>query len=650
LTNISVGIIVGIFEKKGLLKDLFGFLSTAFVITIVSVAVSTPLNFLLADGNVGNMWGDGMIAFCRTLRLNNTVSCIVGEFYMDFLDKTLTMVLFFLIIHLKNKKADKHSKDKKTIKNIVSAILAVILIPSVFGSSAYISVSAYGTNDTDDDYDKYIRKVYNGDNGLPGGMANDIVQTKDGILWIGTYGGLYRYCGNDIEWMNNIESIKTVNCLYTDEAGRLWIGTNDNGLSIYINDKITNELTKADGFPSNSVRCITEGSNGFYYAGTTDSLVVLTMSGGLKVYDTIEEVVFARRICADKNGNVVAVTDEGSLYLIQGTEVAAKLTADENGESFSSCTFDESGALYVGTSLNTVKKFDISEGTFKELDSVECGELLKINSLTCSDNGTLFLCADNGAGYITAGNEYHSIDVSGFNSSIEHMLIDYQGNLWFTSSRLGLLCLCRSVFTEMNESDGLSGNVVNTVTRWQDTLYFGTDSGLDAVNNNQSIITKQLIEALDGVRIRCLMSDSENNLWICTSGKGVWEVAPNGNIEKYDSSNGALGEKFRSAIELKDGTVAVAGDYGVSFINNGKVIDAIGSSEGLTNPKLLTLCEKTDGSILAGTDGNGIAVIKDGRIVQEIKQEDGLSSDIILRIVKNSDDDGYFIVTGNGLC
>ena len=650
LTNISVGIIVGIFEKKGLLKDLFGFLSTAFVITIVSVAVSTPLNFLLSDGNIGNMWGDGMIAFCRTLGLNNTVSCIVGEFYMDFLDKTLTMVLFFLIIHLKNKKADKHSKDKKAIKNIVSAILAVILVSSVFGSSACISVSAYGTNGSDNEFDKYIRKVYSGDNGLPGGMANDIVQTKDGVLWIGTYGGLYRYCGNDIEWMNNIESIKTVNCLYTDEAGRLWIGTNDNGLSIYMNDKITNELTKDDGFPSNSVRCITEGSNGFYYAGTTDSLVVLTMSGGLKVYDTIEEVVFARRICADKNGNVAAVTDEGSLYLIQGTEVAAKLTADENGESFRSCTFDENGALYVGSSLNTVKKYNISEGTFKELASVECGQLAGINSLTCSDDGTLFLCAENGAGYITAGNEYHSIDVSGFNSSIEHMLIDYQGNLWFTSSRLGLLCLCRSVFTEMNEFDGLSGNVVNTVNKWQGTLYFGTDSGLEAANYNQSEISNQLIEALDGVRIRCLMSDSENNLWICTSGKGVWEVAPNGNIEKYDSSNGALGEKFRSAIELKDGTVAVAGDYGVSFINNGEVINTIGSSEGLTNPKLLTLCEKTDGSILAGTDGNGIAVIKDGRIVQEIKQEDGLSSDIILRIVKNSDDDGYFIVTGNGLC
>ena len=105
----------------------------------------------------------------------------------------------------------------------------------------FTSAAADGTNGSDNDFDKYIRKVYNGDNGLPGGMANDIVQTKDGVLWIGTYGGLYRYCGNSIEWMNNIESIKTVNCLYTDEAGRLWIGTNDNGLAIYINDKITNE-------------------------------------------------------------------------------------------------------------------------------------------------------------------------------------------------------------------------------------------------------------------------------------------------------------------------------------------------------------------------------------------------------------------------
>ncbi len=58
--------------------------------------------------------------------------------------------------------------------------------------------------------------------------ANDIVQTNDGVLWIGTYGGLYRYNGSEFRWVDEYESVKTVNCLYTDE-GRLWVGTNDSG-------------------------------------------------------------------------------------------------------------------------------------------------------------------------------------------------------------------------------------------------------------------------------------------------------------------------------------------------------------------------------------------------------------------------------------
>ena len=82
------------------------------------------------------------------------------------------------------------------------------------------------------DYTTYIQTVYNRENGLPGGCANDIAQTADGILWIGTYGGLYRYNGNEFQWMDEFESVKTVNCLYTDEEGRLWIGTNESGLSI----------------------------------------------------------------------------------------------------------------------------------------------------------------------------------------------------------------------------------------------------------------------------------------------------------------------------------------------------------------------------------------------------------------------------------
>ena len=42
----------------------------------------------------------------------------------------------------------------------------------------------------------------------------------------------------------NIPLLKTVNCLYKDEEGRLWIGTNDSGVSIMIDETIINVVSE----------------------------------------------------------------------------------------------------------------------------------------------------------------------------------------------------------------------------------------------------------------------------------------------------------------------------------------------------------------------------------------------------------------------
>lgn len=671
LTNIVIGITVGICAQKGFLKNMFGVLSSAFLVAVLSVMVSAPLNFILSDGATGNIWGDGVAGLLQELGCNTEVSYIVGEFYLDFADKVITMLILYAAVRILAKRKEKNKKQHKSAGQAVSLmmlfVLAAALLPGnmVCAENAStestspedISVENTSAEKKTDPYNfhKYVQTVYNGENGLPGGSANDIVQTKDGVLWIGTYGGLYRYNGNDFQWINEFESVKTVNCMYEDESDRLWIGTNDNGLSICINQKISNVVNRKDGLPSNSVRCIVQNTEGYYYVGTTDGMAIMQLSGGLKVYDIIPDVVYANSVCADQNGNVVAVTDEGGLYLIRGTEIITHRVMSKEGISYNCCTFDEDGNLYVGTSANTIDIYRISGDRLKKISSVECGSLAGINSLNISEDNIMFICADNGAGYMTLDGTYHFIDTNTFNSSIEHMLIDYQGNLWFVSSRLGLLRLCPSVFQEIYEEYGLDENVVNTVIKWQGCMYYGTDSGMDIVKNDavdvqDARLADSIAEQLKGVRIRCLMADSRNNLWICTSGQGIWEISDTGQIKTYDSKSGTIGDKFRSVIETHDGTIVVAGDSGLTYIREGKVYDTIGISAGLSNPKVLTLCERSDGSILAGTDGNGIAVIRDGNITETLKQEDGLSSEIVLRIIRDSDSEGMFIVTGNGLC
>ena len=117
-------------------------------------------------------------------------------------------------------------------------------------------------------FDSYVPTIYNNSNGLFGGIANDIEQTQEGTLWIGTYNGLYRYSGSSFQSLNQFSNIKNVNCLYTDESDRLWIGTNDSGITISIDDTVSNVLTSEQGLPSDSIRCITQDSNGLFYVGT----------------------------------------------------------------------------------------------------------------------------------------------------------------------------------------------------------------------------------------------------------------------------------------------------------------------------------------------------------------------------------------------
>ena len=102
-------------------------------------------------------------------------------------------------------------------------------------------------------------------------------------------------------------------------------------------------------------------------------------------------------------------------------------------------------------------------------------------------------------------------------------------------------------------------------------------------------------------------------------------------------------------LERKDGTIVAAGDSGITFIKAGTVIATIGSKEGLKNTKTLCLLEQEDGTILAGTDGNGIAVIEGEKLSKYYKREDGLSSEVILRMIPDSEKTGIFIVTSNGI-
>lgn len=646
LTSIVIGLITGFAAKKKCFESLFGTLSASILVTLASVVISTPLNIIFYGGTTGNLWGDGVIEFLSEHGVIRFLCTISGEFYIDFLDKVITLVALFLLI--KGWRKIRSSRKTRTSAVLITALL-LATVPTQRAEAA-VSGEVH--------FNSYVQTIYSNDSGLPCGEANDIVHTNDGILWIGTYAGLYRYNGSEFRWMGDFDSVRNVNCLFVDEEGRMWIGTNDNGLSICINENIVNVVDESSGLPSNSVRCIARSSDGYYYVGTTDAMQVLELNGGLKLLNTIPGVYYAYSISADEEGHIATVTSDGKLSILYNREVLFSRELGEEQEIYTCCAFGEDGTLYVGTSGGKIHMADISDGSFNQARTeLSCGKLININKLYF-DGENLFVCADNGIGYFDTHRTFNALNVKDFNNSVDSMTVDYQGNYWFASSRLGVLKLSKSPFTNIYSAIGMDSKVANSIALWQGKLYFATDTGLDVVDaSGEKQEFSELTELLENVRIRCVRTDSRGHLWLCTYGRGLMEVTKDGEITYYNSTTGTFGDWARVIVELSDGRLAASSDTGIMLIgkNTGDTEEVpemthIRYGEGLGNAMVLCLLEPGDGSLLAGTDGDGIAVLKNDEVVRKLSRIDGLSSGVILRMVKSERTGGVYIVTSNGLC
>ena len=658
VTSAFIAVSVGIAAKRGYFDTFFHAMSVAGVVTIGSVLISTMIDVLLFDGTVGNVWGEGVKDFLTENGLPFFFAVLIGQFYLDFFDKLVTVLAFFFFL-----KITKYCRKKVRLRQSGNLLFLCVCLSGAV-CSAFAGAETALAEEKQESV-SYIQTVFNGENGLPCGHANAIAQTNDGVLWIGSYAGLYRYNGTEFQYMNRYDSVKNVNCLYVDAEGRLWIGTNDNGVVTIINEKVANVINSENGLPSDSVRSITQNADGEYYIGTSNGVAVINVTVGIAVADTISEAGFAVSEDADRDGNVLAVSAAGELFVLRGRQVKDTISLQSSGhanqeEIFTCCAYDEKkDVFYLGSSDGNIYRYGKEDGNFS-VDSffVDCKGISKINRLYVKNDGTICVCSDNGIGFIRDGKTFEKEETGSFNFQIENMTVDYQGNMWFTSSRLGLLRLTESAFTDIFGETGISRAVVNTTALWKDVLYIGTDGGLFLIDwKKQKAVENQLTQYFKDMRIRCITKDSSGNLWFCSYGKGLVRYSASGEITSYEKKAPDIGNRVRVCAELSDHTLVVGGEGGLSFLEDGKVLQTIPYGEKLGMAKILCFFEKSDGVLYAGTDGNGIMEITKGKkgwkeavVTGHIERGNGLGSGVILRMVPDTEAGKAFVVTSNGLC
>ncbi len=531
-------------------------------------------------------------------------------------------------------------------KKLFLSFIACLFLISIF----QMPIKAQDSESVEDEntYETWLQTIYSRNEGLSVGTANAIATTSDGIIWVGTYAGLYRYNGSKFQLLNQFDTVKSVECLYVDNEDRLWVGTNDCGISIFQNEKLIAHLKMEDGLPSNAIRSIVKASDGLYYIGTSDYMAIVEFKDEIHVVGYIDEILYADKSSVDTKGNIVVTSSYGTTYLVHKGKVVDSIHLNDSNE-FTSCVFDRFGNVYLGTSFGSIYIYEIKNQKFEEISKLICDRIRKVNNLIRIHESTIFVCADNGIGYVDSNNYFHHLETANFDSNIYDVIADYQGNLWFSSSRMGLLRLCKTSFIDLFMEYSINSAVINSVERYNGLLYVGSDEGLIVINENDGTqVSNSLTSYLSGVRIRDILKDSKNRLWFCTYEEGL--IAYDGiEMKKIDEGNSNIGKRVRMATELRNGNIAVSSEYGISIIENEQVINQITEKDGLKSLINLCMIEMDDGTLMVGSDGDGIAKIKDGKVTI-IDTKDGLPSEVILRMKKDTYGDGTFIVTSNSLC
>ena len=507
--------------------------------------------------------------------------------------------------------------------------------------------------------------LYNNGSGLPTSDANAIAQTNDGFIWIGSYAGLIRYDGNSFERIDSTSGIANVRCLLVDSHDRLWIGTNDSGVFLMTKGVLRN-WNRSDGLRSVSIRALAEDGNGLIYIGGAAGGIALIDAGfDLTVLeDDRLEGQTVTQLRTGSDGLVYGRTQNCDLFALKDGAVEFFLGHNDCQVKDAHCLVpdpEHPGFLYVGTNATEVWYGEL-KSNFASATVTDISPLASVNSLEYV-NGQIWVCAGNGAGRID-GSGFRTLNNTPMNNSVEHMMTDNGGNLWFASSHQGVMKIVPNQFSDLFERYGIPAAVVNSTCMYGRQLFIGTDMGLVVIEGDQrveslplaSAVTASgrnlgaadLLEMLDGVRIRSIFKDSSGRLWI-----PAWRTYgviryDHGNVTAFTTEEGLFSNAVRVVSECEDGSILVANTGGLSVIRGDRVKKNYGEEDGIVNGAILTVTEGFNHEYILGSDGDGIYVIT-SEGTRRIGTEDGLRSEIILRIKQSRNRDLYWIVTGNSI-
>jgi signal transduction histidine kinase/ligand-binding sensor domain-containing protein len=369
--------------------------------------------------------------------------------------------------------------------------------------------------------------------GLPQNSVKAIAQTRDGYLWLGTWGGLARFDGVRFTIFNraNTPGLRDsrITALAEDAEGNLWIGTAAGGLIRLKNGVFEAFRSKDDtSYEERSrwqIRSIAPGRDGVLWIGTS--------GGGF------------RRFKDDRFGP-----------LLMDRHVVRAIHEDR------------SGRLWVATSNGVLELSSIEPDRFQIRRHLLPARI--VNGIYQDRAGTIWIAARGGLTRVSGEHVTSFGAAEGFPADAALSICeDRDGSLWIGTLGNGLVRLRGGRFDTLTVRDGLSSGFVSALYEDREgSLWIGSNDGLNRLRDTRfNTITTR--EGLTADAVNSVVAGRDGTVWIGTEGGGLnrWF---RGQITRYTADRGLPSNYIGALFAASDGTVWISGDSVVTRLRDGR--------------------------------------------------------------------------------
>ncbi len=505
---------------------------------------------------------------------------------------------------------------------------------------------------------QYAHTSWTARDGVSLGPVFAMAQTPDGYLWIAASFGLFRFDGlRFVAWQPPKGQSLPDNpyALLVSRDGTLWIGT-FGGLASWNGTALTRYPQTDPAF----VTSLHEDREGTIWAGLLAEQGRLCAVRGGQVDCVMPEGGFGTHVWSlaeDATGALWVGADAGLWRWKPGPPQRF----DTAGMRLGDLTTTADGQLLIGNrgaglrrlAGNRFVPYPLRRATAPDESIPE--QEINSNKLLRDRDGSVWIGTDGrGLLHVQDGQTDAFTRADGLSGNIACSLFeDREGNIWFGSEK-GVDRFRKLPVTTLSMHQGVPHEGTRSVLATRDgSVWVGTNDGLARWRRGDArpVVYKEA-DGLPARFVQSLYEDSAGRFWVSTRrglayldgdrfvavpgvpGKEIYSITGDAAGTLWLSSNeglvrlrngrfverlpwSALGRREQAKVLVADGDgvwLAFWRGGGVMYFRDGHVQASYTSAQGLGTGRVAGLRRDADGAVWAATDTGGLSRIKDGRI------------------------------------